>query len=119
SLLTPLLQSFDVAETDRSTPVRFTSTQPTQALATLNGEFLNKQAAVFADRLRREAGDDAGRQVRLALSLATARPPTDAEVQRGVRLIEALQTRDGVSPEAALRCFCLLVLNLNEFVYLD
>ncbi len=37
SLLVPILESFDVAETDRSTPVRFSTTQPTQALAMLNG----------------------------------------------------------------------------------
>ena len=56
SLLTPILESFDTAETDRSTAVRFVTTQPTQALALLNGAFVNKQAALFADRLRREAG---------------------------------------------------------------
>ena len=44
SLLMPILESFDLAETDRSTPVRFTTTQPTQALAMLNGDFLNEQA---------------------------------------------------------------------------
>ena len=32
SLLSPVLLSFDLAETDRSTPVRFATTQPTQAL---------------------------------------------------------------------------------------
>ncbi len=67
SLLYPVLESFDVAETDRSTPVRFATTQPTQALGMLNGEFLNKQAEIFAQRLRREAGADVPAQVRLAL----------------------------------------------------
>ncbi len=119
SLLTPILESFDTAETDRSTPVRFVTTQPTQALALLNGDFLNKQAALFADRLRREAGADIGKQVRLALNLATMRPPSDAEVRRGLDLIAALKTKDRVSTEAALKYFCLVVVNLNEFVYLD
>ncbi len=119
SLLTPILESFDTAETDRSTPVRFVTTQPTQALALLNGAFVNKQAGLFADRLRREAGNDAGKQVRLALTLATARPPSDAEVRRGLNLIADLKTRDGISDEAALKYFCLVVLNLNEFSYLD
>src|SRR5207237_3089358 len=95
SLLYPLLESFDVAETDRTTPWRFSTRQPTQALAMINGEFLNKQAAVFADRLRREAGGDKTAQVRRALYLATSRPPTDADVRRGVDLIEALRREDG------------------------
>lgn len=119
SLLTPILESFDTAETDRSTPVRFVTTQPTQALALLNGDFLNKQAALFADRLRREAGADIGKQVRLALSLAMTRPPTDAEVRRGVGLIANLKAKDNVSAEGALQYYCLVVLSLNEFVYLD
>jgi mono/diheme cytochrome c family protein len=119
SLLYPILESFDLAEPDRSTPVRFTTTQPTQALGMLNGQFLNKQAAIFAERLRKEAGEDVARQVRLALALATSRQPTSDEVERGVRLTEALQREEGVSSEVALRTLCLVILNLNEFVYLD
>ncbi len=119
SLLYPILESFDLAETDRSTPVRFSSTQPTQALAMLNGAFLNKQAQIFADRLLREAGKDIKKQVRLALYLATSRPPRDADIRRGVELINALQKEDGASADLARKYFCLMVLNLNEFVYLD
>ncbi len=119
SLLPPILESFDTAETDRSTPVRFVTTQPTQALHLLNGEFLNRQAALLAERLRREAGADVTQQVRLALSLVVTRPPSAAEVRRGVDLIAALQKEDGASADVALKYFCLMVLNLNEFVYLD
>jgi hypothetical protein len=119
SLLYPILESFDLAEADRSTPVRFSTTQPTQALGMLNGDFLNKQAALFAERLRREAGRDTSAQVRQALHLATAREPSDAETRRGVDLIRGLETQNAASAEAALQAFCLLVLNLNEFVYLD
>jgi len=119
SLLTPILESFDVAETDRSSPVRFATTQPTQALGMLNSDFLNKQAALFAERLRQEAGDDTGKQVQLALTLATGRRPRNAEIQRGMKLIETLKTQDGAAAEIALRYYCLMMLNLNEFVYLD
>jgi hypothetical protein len=119
SLLTPILESFDVAETDRSNPVRFATTQPTQALGMLNSDFLIQQAALFAQRLRKEAGDNEVEEVRLALRLATTRPPSEAEIQRGVRLLEAFKTEDGVPPDLALRYYCLLVLNLNEFVYVD
>ena len=52
SLVTPLLEDFDGADTDNSCPVRFSTTQPTQALAMINGDFANAQASVFAERLR-------------------------------------------------------------------
>jgi len=119
SLITPLLESFDLAETDRSTPVRFNTVQPTQALGMINGDFLNQQAEVLAARLRREAGDDVRRQVRLGLYLVTSRPPTEAEIKRGVGLIEAIRKADNAAPELALKYFCLMALNLNEMVYLD
>jgi hypothetical protein len=119
SLLTPILQSFDLAETDRSTPTRFVSTQPTQALGMLNGDFLNQQAAALAARLTQEAPGDTTAQARRALALATGRRPADAAVRHAVELIDSLQRREGATPELALECFCLMVLNLNEFLYLD
>ncbi len=119
SLLTPILESFDAAETDRSTPIRFITTQPTQALSLLNGEFVHKQAGLFAERLRREAGSDVENQVRLALQLATTRRPTEGEIRRAIDLIDTLKTKNGIDSEKALNYFCLVVLNMNEFVYLD
>ena len=119
SLLVPILESFDLPETDRSSPVRFSTTQPTQALGMLNSAFLNEQATLFAARLQKEAGQDTAAQVRLALNLATAHPPAEKEIARGVKLIERLKKQDGASGDAALRYFCLMVLNLNEFLYLD
>jgi hypothetical protein len=123
SLLVPILSDFDLADTDTTCPVRFVTTQPTQALGMMNGIFLQKQAKVFAERVRAEAGgpdaaDEAG-MVRRAIELALVRPATDEEVARGVELIDTLEATDGVSPGRALEIYCLMVLNLNEFVYLD
>jgi hypothetical protein len=123
SLITPILADFDLADTDTSCPVRFTTTQPTQALGMMNGEFLHRQARVFAERVRREAGGpdaaDVPAQVRRALEIALVRSVTDAEVERGVTLVDRLDDADGVSPSRAMELFCLMVLNLNEFAYLD
>ena len=79
---------------------------------------MQKQAAVLADRLKREAGEARPAQVKLGLQLVTQRPTRDIEVARGVALIERL-VKYGEKPEEALRRFCLLALNLTEFVYLD
>ncbi len=119
SLLLPVLLGFDLAETDRSTPVRFSTTQPTQALGTLNGRFFNDQAALLAERARREAGGSTDAQVRRVLELVTSRPPVESEVVRGVRLVRTLEREEGVTSSRALTSFCLLALNLNEFLYLD
>jgi len=119
SLITPVLASFDFPETDGSCEARFATTQPSQALAMLNGDFVNRQAVEFAARLRREAGDEPPDQVRRALRLALCRTPVAEEVERGVALLTKLRREHGVSAEAALDYYCLIVLNLNEFVYLD
>ncbi len=119
SLLDPLLVSFDLPDSDSSCEARFVTTQPAQALALVNGQFIHKQAGAFAERLRREAGNDRGKQVALALRLALSRPASEAEVAYGVRLMDDLQTKHGLSGEEALRYYGLYVFNLNEFAYLD
>ena len=123
SLLTPILADFDLADTDSPCPVRFVTTQPTQALGMMNGEFLQKQAKVFAARVRAEAGGrdagDVAAEIRRAYALALVRDPTDDEVARGVALVDRLEDADGVGPGRALELFCLMLLNTNEFVYLD
>jgi hypothetical protein len=119
SLGLPILTAFDFADTDSTCPVRFTTTQPTQALTLLNSAFLNQSAASFATRLGREVGTERPVQVARALHLALARQPTDDEVARGVRLIRDLEGDEGLVPDKALQQFCLLVLNLNEFFYID
>ncbi|MBS0206423.1 MAG: DUF1549 domain-containing protein [Planctomycetes bacterium] len=119
SLVLPILSDFDFADTDSSCAARFVTTQPTQALAMLNSKFLNDQAAEFARRLRREAGDDVRKQAILGFRLALCRDPDSALVDRGLKLIDALKTKHGKTPEQALDQFCLMVLNLNEFMYLD
>jgi hypothetical protein len=118
SLLVPVLTDFDLADTDASCPVRFSTVQPTQALNTLNSAFFNEQAARFAERLRREAGTDRADQARLALSLATSREPKRSEVRQALAFMDELES-GGTPSERVLDRFALLVLNLNEMMYLD
>ena len=119
SLAVPMLASFDMADVDKTCPVRFVTTQPTQALGMLNSDFLQKQSAEFANYVKKEAGPNTADQIKLALSRATQRTPSDDEVKQGVALFETFQKEDGASPDDALKYFCLLALNLNEFMYLD
>lgn len=118
SLLTPLLETFDLADTDATCPVRFVTTQPTQALTMLNSVFMNEQAALLADRAG--AGmETTEERVERAIELALAREATADEIGEGVALVVELQEEEGFSAEAAFTNYCLVLLNLNEFVYID
>lgn len=119
SLGVPILTAFDVPDTDSGCPVRFTTTQPTQALGMLNGEFLNEQATIFAQNVKRDAGQTPAAQVRLALERVFQRPASSKEIERGIAFVNRMQTEHGMSADESLRRFCLLALNLNEFVFLD
>jgi hypothetical protein len=119
ALRVPIIESFDGAETDKACPVRFVTVQPTQALGMINGEFLNEEASKLAARVKKDAGEDVTKRVALALHLVTARQPSTADVNRGVGLYQKLTTADGASPEQAMQYVCLVMLNLNEFMYVD
>ncbi|RLS55648.1 MAG: DUF1553 domain-containing protein [Planctomycetota bacterium] len=119
SLTVPLLAAFDVADSDSVCPVRFATTQPTQALSMLNSVFLNEQAELLAQKTRHSVGSDPKVFVAAVLRQALQRMPTEAEIVRGVMLIADLKSQHQMSDEAAQKYYCLMVLNLNEFVYLD
>ena len=99
--------------------MRFVTVQPTQALGMMNGAFAQEEAAKLAARLRKEAGEDRTAQVRLAWKLVTSREATNAEVDKSMGLIESIEKKDGASASEAMNGFCLMMLNLNEFVYVE
>ena len=109
----------DFADTDQSCPVRFATTVPTQALTMLNSEFINERAAAFAKRLVSEQPKSLDLQVTLALRLVMQREPKPSEVKRGTSFINDLRASEKLDADESLKLFCLMALNLNEFVYLD
>jgi hypothetical protein len=119
SVADPVLRGFDAADTDGSCPVRFATTVPTQALTSLNGQFFQQQAGLLAARLQREAGAAEADQVARGLEIVLSRPAEPPEVARGVQLLHDWQTQDGVAAADALRYYCLLLLNLNETIFIE
>ncbi len=105
----PMFQTFDAPDATLSCARRETSTVAPQALALINGDFIQQQAAAFAMRLRRDAGEEAPAQVERAWRLALHRAPDAEENQRA---LEFLATEP-------LERLCLLVLNLSEMLYVD
>jgi mono/diheme cytochrome c family protein len=118
SLLTPILQDYDLADTDNSCPVRFVTTQPAQALDLLNSEFAQTEAGRLARHVREEAGEAREAQLARAVGLVTQRPAGAEELGRAMAFMEAFEAR-GLDSAAALERFCLLALNLNEFIFVE
>jgi hypothetical protein len=107
-LVFPMFQVFDLPEQNITAGARNVSTVPTQALMLLNDPFVLRQAQMFADRVRKDAGDDPASQIDLAYRIALTRPPTDSELKVA---LESLKTRSLVDLTDVL-------FNLNEFVYI-
>ncbi|MEM7312092.1 MAG: DUF1549 and DUF1553 domain-containing protein, partial [Planctomycetota bacterium] len=118
SLPVPLMASFDVADPDSPCPVRFNTVQPTQALAMINSKFINDEAAKMASYVEKQQSDDLDKQIETVLWRVTQRKPTDLEVTRGRDFVKLLKD-SGNDDRKAMQLFCVVALNLNEFLYLD
>ena len=90
-------------------PKRNVSTTPLQALNLLNSQFMLDQSSFFAERVTRDAGADIEAQVRRAFLLAFGRAPSPVE----------LSASAAMAREHGLPMFCRVLLNANEFIYLD
>ncbi len=85
----------------------------------LNSVFLNEQAAIFAGKVSQQSGPDDSKFVAGVLQQTLQRAPTSFEIDRGVKLIADLQQEHRLSSDEARKYYCLMALNLNEFIYLD
>ena len=100
--------AFDCPDGSLVMPKRSVSTTPLQALNLFNSRFMLRQSELFADRIRREAGDDREAQVWTAWNLAYHRRPDPGETVRAVQFVEV----DG------LPALCRAILNSNEFLFI-
>jgi hypothetical protein len=100
--------AFDCPDGSLVMPRRSVSTTPLQALNLFNSRFILDQSQTFADRLRREAGDQPESQVRAAWQLAFNRSPQPTEANEAMAFVRA----------EGLQAFCRGVLNANEFLFI-
>ncbi len=119
SLVTPLLSNFDFPETDAPCDERFTTTQPAQALGMLNGAFANQQAVELAKRVRQSGAQGAEDQIRQAIQFVMAREATEQDIEIGLSLIHDLKNDHNLNDDQSLDLYCLMLINLNEFFFLD
>lgn len=121
----PELELLDAPDTTSSCEQRQVATTAPQALTFLNGEFIQEQSRYFAARLEHEVGTDSQAQVRRAFELALCRPPRTEEMQAALKFLDVQKRqidKDASAANArsrALAAFCLVLLNTNEFVYLN
>ena len=103
SMPLPMMAAFDAIVFSESCDRRSATTTPLQALALLNGEMLHEEAGFLAKRL---TGNRTA-QIRQAFELILGRPAKDEEV-----------SKLAVYPEE-LEVLCRILLNSNEFLYVD
>jgi hypothetical protein len=119
SLVPPELSVFDFPETDTSCEARFLTTQAAQAMNMLNGAFMQDQASHLADFATSKGQSTSSDKLRVAIESAYSRTANVEEIQRGANRIQAFRDKFGLSEQQAFRQYCLVLLNSNEFIYLD
>jgi hypothetical protein len=135
----PMFETFDMPDTHESCSRRNSTTSPLQALTMLNNKVTLEWAQAFAGRVLQSAGPNRERQIETAYRLAFARTPSTSERSLAEKFFDhhasiiaerarndeplalpALLSLNVPEPEAAtLVDFCHMLLNSNEFVYLN
>lgn len=102
------MTTLDCPDPANLTPSRIQTTTALQALTLSNGEFMLQQARHFASRIEGET-DSVEAAVRTAFRLAFQRMPGAEELGVGSRFAAA----------NGLFSLCRMLLNTNEFIYID
>lgn len=107
----PLLAAFDQPDPSLSTPERDETTTAPQVLTLMNNPLVFDQADLLADRARESLGARASHAnlVTEVYRLVLSRDPTPREGQRAVAFVEKHE----------LPSLCRILLNGNEFLYVD
>jgi mono/diheme cytochrome c family protein len=104
----PFMETLDCADPSQVVAKRNETLTPLQALAMLNNPFMVRMSEHFAARVQATAKTPS-EQVELALRIAVGRVPTEAE---RVSLTTFAERR-------GLASVCRLLLNANEFTFVD
>ena len=104
----PLMESLDCPDASLLTPKRSSTLTAIQALAMLNDPFLVRQAEHLAERVR-AVRKDLATQVEQAYLFALGRKPSTDESQ----------TLVGYGEQHGFENVCRLILNSNEFMFVD
>ena len=104
----PFMESLDFPDMGQLSPRRGMSVSALQALAIYNNDFVLHHSQVLADRLAADH-DDVGERVAQACRLIYLREPRDDERASLV----------GYTNQHGLAAMCRVLLNSNEFLFVD
>jgi hypothetical protein len=110
-------RTFDFAVPDATSPRRFVTTVPQQALFLMNSPFIQEQARKLAATLEQEASSDPAGRVRAVYRRVLGRAPDDRETALGAAFLgRKAEAADALPPLAQLAQVLLLT---NEFMFID
>ena len=119
----PFLEAFDYPDSNLTCPERLVSINAPQALMLLNSDFALDESKALAERLlRNEPNASDSERFKSLWKLCFGRTPTEPEISRLQELAATLRSQresSGQSPSAIWPDVCHVVLNLNEFVFVD
>ena len=115
----PLLDVFDAPETFSSVCSRNCTTTAAQALLMINGAQPLKNAAAMAEHLTKLDRSDYSSLIGEAYRMTYARQPTEAERKWATDFLgkNAVPKKD--KPDEKLIDFCHVLMNSNEFLFVD
>jgi hypothetical protein len=96
-----LFRTFDFATPDATSPMRFTTTVPQQALFLMNSPFVVEQARALAARPEVASQKSAEGKVQQLYRLAYGRAATAKEVELSLRFLKSLEGTPSAAPETA------------------
>jgi hypothetical protein len=104
----PFMDALDCPDASQLTPRRTVSLTALQALATLNDKFIVRQSEHLAARIEK-AGRDATAKTRMMIRLVYGRAASEQEVA----LLNEYAQKHGLANA------CRMLLNSNEFIFVD
>ncbi len=114
----PMIEVFDMPDTHESCARRDVTTTAPQALELLNNEIVMDWARSLAKKVANDSGLTADETVDRAFRLTFSREPSDKE-RKIARDFLAKQEKIAGTKEAAVADLCHMLLNSNEFVYIN
>lgn len=114
------LHGFDMANGLKSVAIRDNTTTPTQALLMINGEYAMMRAKAMARRILESAVDNED-AIRRAFWLVWNREPGEEDFVRASDFVSLESGEGATAPlaEDTLASLCHVLLNTNQFLYVD
>jgi hypothetical protein len=119
-----VLRSFDFASPDATSPQRYSTTVPQQALFLMNSPFVVEKARHLASRVAETSPKEAAKRIEQLYRLCYGRKPDADEVGLGLKFLEAAEREAPEKstkgkPLSAWEKYAQVLMLANEFAFVD